>query len=68
MSFTAKIPNGDDKVMVELTVKELMTLTGARFPDDHSIAVSARKKLNRVLETIYEKKQADQSNPYQWLG
>jgi len=54
MSTTTKIPHGDDKVTVELTVKELMALTGVRFHDNHSVKISARQKLNEVLEETYE--------------
>ena len=49
-----KIPHGDEKVTVQLTVKELMALTGVRFRDNHKIEVAARKKLNEVLEETYE--------------
>lgn len=45
-----KIPNGEEKITVELTVKELMSLTGVQFHANHDIRISARKKLNRVLE------------------
>lgn len=45
-----KIPNGDEKVTVELTVKELMALAGVQFHSNHDVKISARKKLNMVLE------------------
>lgn len=45
-----KIPNGDEKVTVELTVKELMALAGVQFHANHDVKISARKKLNLVLE------------------
>lgn len=45
-----KIPNGDEKVTVELTVKELMALAGVHFHANHAVKISARRKLNRVLE------------------
>lgn len=54
MNNNLKIPHGEDKVKVELTVKELMVLAGARFPNNHMIEVNARKKLNEVLEQTYE--------------
>lgn len=50
---TAKIPHGDDKVTVQLTIKELMALTGVRFYDNNSVKISARQKLNEVLEEVY---------------
>ncbi|MFF2481875.1 hypothetical protein [Paenibacillus sp. NPDC058071] len=54
MSQTTKIPHGDEKVTVELTVKEAMALSGIRFHNNHHVEVSARKKLNEVLEGTYE--------------
>lgn len=61
MSTTAKIPHGDDKVTVELTVKELMALTGVRFHNNHGVEISARKKLNEVLVGTYEREQEDKN-------
>lgn len=49
-----KIPHGDELVKVELTVKELMALSGVRFHNNHHIEVSARKKLNEALEETFE--------------
>ncbi|QYR22834.1 hypothetical protein KZ483_07825 [Paenibacillus sp. sptzw28] len=54
MSTQVKIPQGDEKVTVELTRKELMALAGIRFHGNHNIEVSARKKLNEALEETYE--------------
>ncbi|WP_337099808.1 hypothetical protein [Paenibacillus sp. YIM B09110] len=66
---TTKIPHGNDKVTVELTVKELMALTGVRFHDNHSVEISARKKLNEVLEGTYEFGQSGEAPiPYQLLS
>jgi ribosomal protein L16/L10AE len=53
MNTGVRIPQGDDMVKVELTVKEAMALAGAKFPNNHNIEVSARKKLNSVLEDHY---------------
>ena len=65
MSMTTKIPHGDDKVTVELTRKELMALSGIRFHNNRSIEISARKKLNAVLEETYELELRDQQfDPY----
>lgn len=50
MNNQVKIPNGDEKVTVELTRKELMSLAGIRFYDNHKVEVSARKKLHDLLE------------------
>lgn len=49
-----RIPNGDEKVTVELTVKELLALTGVRFRENHMIEVEARKKLKETLEETYD--------------
>lgn len=69
MSISAKIFHGDDKVTVELTVKELMALTGVRFHNNHGVEISARKKLNQVLEETYERELEDNSPiPYQLLS
>lgn len=54
MNTQVKIPQGDSKVTVELTIKELMALAGIRFHGNHNIEVSARKKLNEVLEETYD--------------
>ncbi|EXX90775.1 hypothetical protein BG53_11290 [Paenibacillus darwinianus] len=50
---SVKIPQGDTLVKVELTVRELMALTGVRFHENHKVEVEARKKLNEVLEDTY---------------
>ncbi|CAM4012042.1 hypothetical protein L1N85_09140 [Paenibacillus alkaliterrae] len=69
MSTITKIQHGDDKVTVELTVKELIALTGVRFHNNHSIEISARKKLNEVLMKAYERDQRDNGPiPYQLLS
>lgn len=54
MNTQVKIPNGDEKVTVELTRKEMMALAGIRFHGNHNIEVSARKKLNELLESKIE--------------
>ncbi|CAM4458601.1 hypothetical protein [Paenibacillus tarimensis] len=56
-----KIPQGDAKVKVELTVKELMALTGVRFHDNHTMKAAARKKLNEALEETYEIEQGKET-------
>jgi hypothetical protein len=62
---SVKIPRGDDKITVELTVKELMALAGIRFHGDHRLEIDARKKLNSVLSGTYE---LEQPIPYQLLS
>ncbi|TVX98272.1 hypothetical protein [Cohnella terricola] len=53
MNSSTRIPQGDDTVKVELTVKEVLALSGAKFPNNHSIEVSARKKLKSIIEDHY---------------
>ncbi|MDQ6420364.1 hypothetical protein RB620_13045 [Paenibacillus sp. LHD-117] len=66
---TAKIPYGDEKVTVELTVKELQALAGIRFHSNHAVEVSARKKLNQILEDTYERESKENAPiPYQLLS
>ncbi|MNE84907.1 hypothetical protein D3C80_1818510 [compost metagenome] len=68
MSTSTKIPYGDNTLKVELTVKELMAITGVRFPNNHSLEISARKKINEALADAYEQgRQEKDSIPYQLL-
>ncbi|OUM95344.1 MAG: hypothetical protein A9Z00_08275 [Thermobacillus sp. ZCTH02-B1] len=48
-----RIPNGDEKVTVELTVKELLALAGQKFRLDRNVEISARRKLNEAIEDTY---------------
>jgi hypothetical protein len=48
-----RIPQGDDTLKVELTVKEVMALAGIKFHNNHTIEVSAKKKLNHIIEDHY---------------
>ncbi|BBI32126.1 hypothetical protein [Cohnella abietis] len=57
MTTSVRIPQGDDTVKVELTVKEAMALAGAKFPNNHNIEISARKKLNLVIDDHYIEEQ-----------
>ncbi|TJY40960.1 hypothetical protein E5161_14690 [Cohnella pontilimi] len=54
MNSVVRIPQGDDTVKVELTVKEIMALAGYKFHNNHLLEVSARKKLNHALEGQYQ--------------
>ncbi|MFX3635072.1 MAG: hypothetical protein ACE3L7_19040 [Candidatus Pristimantibacillus sp.] len=67
MSQPTKILHGDDKVTIELTVKELMSLSGIRFHNNHLVEVSARKKLNLALEETYQLDSNDKPIDYQLL-
>ncbi len=52
MSEFVKIPNGEEQITVQLTIKEIMALSGVRFQEDRSIERSARKKLQLAIEGI----------------
>ena len=54
MSTIVRIPHGDDTLKVELTLKEVMALSGIKFHGNHKIGVSAKKKLQEALEDHYE--------------
>lgn len=56
-----KIPQGDEVLTVELTVKELIALTGVRFNDNHAIKISATKKLNHALEKTWKDNHSEAS-------
>ncbi|WP_168121034.1 hypothetical protein [Paenibacillus sp. HB172176] len=58
-----KVPHGDEKVTVELTVKELMALSGLHFYAGHEIRISAKKKLNSVLEDAYKREALNDDGP-----
>ncbi|KIL35918.1 hypothetical protein SD71_11095 [Cohnella kolymensis] len=51
---SVRIPQGDDTVKVELTLKEVMALSGIKFYNNHDIEVSAKKKLNNALQGQYQ--------------
>ncbi|RXZ84131.1 hypothetical protein EBB07_03340 [Paenibacillaceae bacterium] len=68
MNTIVKIPQGDQKVTVELTVKEMMALSGVRFHGNHAVEVAARKKLNDALEGTYEIEARKDTIDYQLLS
>jgi len=50
MNSEVRIPQGDEKIMVELTVKEAMALgEGVLFHQHRSLKAQARKKIRREL-------------------
>lgn len=53
MASTVKIPQGDDTMKVELTIKEAMALAGIKFHSNHTVEVSAKRKLQEALESQY---------------
>lgn len=69
MMNMTKIPNGNEKVTIELTVKELLALTGVHFHANHDIKISARKKINSALEDTWEREAKENAPiPYQLLN
>jgi hypothetical protein len=44
-----KIPIGDEKITLELTVKEALALAGTRFLEPN-VVIDARKKVKETLE------------------
>ncbi|MEB3101024.1 hypothetical protein [Ferviditalea candida] len=54
MNSNVSIPKGDDKIVVELTVKEAIALSGTRFNEDPGLVFEARKKLKHFVEDKLE--------------
>jgi hypothetical protein len=50
MNSQIKVPGGDEKIVVELTVKEAIALTGIRFNQQPEVIFEARKKLKDKLD------------------
>jgi hypothetical protein len=50
MESNIKIPNSNENITVNLTVKEILSLSGDKFNQDHSTLVQARKKIKQQLE------------------
>ncbi|CAI6078763.1 hypothetical protein [Cohnella sp. JJ-181] len=53
MNTSVRIPQGDDTMKVELTVKEIMALAGIKFNNNHNVGTSAKKKLQEAIEMHY---------------
>jgi len=50
MNSNIMIPQGDEKITIELSVKEALALSGVRFAHNHELAVDARKKVQQSIE------------------
>lgn len=64
MNSSVIIPHGDEKITVELTVKEAIALSGGvRFLQGKDILTGARRKVKQTLEQklLTETKQVDYS-------
>ncbi|WP_128896164.1 hypothetical protein [Longirhabdus pacifica] len=52
MENTVKIPQGENKIKVELTLKEAIALTGVHFKHDPELVHRARKKLKQTITEV----------------
>ncbi|WP_127586451.1 hypothetical protein [Paenibacillus koleovorans] len=53
MSNSVQFANGNDKITVELTVKEALALSGGqRFHPSSNVVLSAKKKLQREIDHV----------------
>jgi hypothetical protein len=50
MENNIKIPNSNENVIVSLTVKEILSLAGDKFANDHNTITQAKKKIRQQLE------------------
>jgi hypothetical protein len=50
MNSSLHIPQGEELIRVEMTVKEALALSGAKFPLNHKLETDAIKKLKQSLE------------------
>jgi len=53
MASTVKIPQGDETMKVELTIKEAMALAGIKFHNNHNVEVSAKRKIQEAIDSQY---------------
>lgn len=52
MNEAFAIPNGNDTITVELTIKEAMALSsGVRFRPESKVALNAKRKLRKQLDS-----------------
>lgn len=50
MTNEVAVPHGEEKILVELTVKEAIALTGVKFNEQPELLPNARRKLKETLE------------------
>jgi hypothetical protein len=50
MDSTLHIPQGEEMITVEMTVKEALALAGAKFPQNHKLETTAIQKVKKSLE------------------
>lgn len=51
MAQQLAVPHGEEKILIELTVKEAIALTGIKFNQQPDLLPNARKKLKQSLES-----------------
>ncbi|GIP38892.1 hypothetical protein J31TS4_21720 [Paenibacillus sp. J31TS4] len=65
MSNQVFVPKGEETVTVELTVKELLALSGAKFTNDKRLVPEVRRKLrDRLDRELMERR--DDREPSGW--
>jgi hypothetical protein len=50
MDSNIMIPQGEEKITIELSVKEALALSGVKFAHNHELALDARKKVQQSIE------------------
>jgi len=55
MQSNVMIPKGEEKITVELSLKEAMALSGVRFNENRELVIDARRKLQQSIEEKYRK-------------
>ncbi|MEX1031498.1 MAG: hypothetical protein WDZ91_15855 [Paenibacillaceae bacterium] len=50
MNSNVMIPHGEEKITIELSVKEALALSGVKFAHNHELALDARKKVQQSIE------------------
>lgn len=57
MKTSVAVPHGEDKITVELTVKEAMALTGQQFNGNREVKPAATRKVMDAIERKLEVEQ-----------
>jgi hypothetical protein len=50
MESNVMIPHGEEKITIELSVKEALALSGVKFAHNHELSLDARKKVQQSIE------------------
>lgn len=59
MKSSVAVPRGEDKITVELTVKEAMSLSGQHFNDNREVKPAATRKVMDAIERKLEVSQRE---------